>query len=337
MNEADRLANAPHPRSVYALQGHEEAEAALARALSGGRLHHGWLIMGPEGVGKATLAYRFIRRLLGAAPAPGGPLSASPEDPVCRMIEALSHPDFLLIRRPWEEGAARPKNEIPAEEARRLSGFFSLKPALGGRRVALIDAADDLNRQGANGILKALEEPPPGGVVIILAHSPGAVLPTIRSRCRRIMLRPVAGAAGGLAGGRPGRALALEAAGGAGLYRLCAAALEAAPRAPLGAQTAFAARAGATEASFSICADMIADWLARAGRAGAGLAVAEIEPGESAAMARFAAQVGPGRLAAAWEETRAIARQTEALNLDRVASILAMLRAIGAASGARAA
>lgn len=337
MNEADRIGDAPHPRSVYTLQGHEDAEAALARALSGGRLHHGWLIMGPEGVGKATLAYRFIRRLLGAAPAPGGPLAVAATDPVCRMIEALSHPDFLLIRRPWEEGAARPKSEIPAEEARRLSAFFSLKPALGGRRVALIDAADDLNRQGANGILKALEEPPPGGVVIILAHSPGAVLPTIRSRCRRIALRPLAEAASGLAAGRPGRAMAFEAAGGAGLYRLCAAALEAAPRAPLGAQTAFAAKAGATESSFSIAAEMIADWLARAGKAGAGLPVTEIEPGESAAMARFATQAGPSRLAAAWEETRAIARQTEGLNLDRVSSILAMLRAIDAAAGTRAA
>lgn len=170
-----------HPREVLTYEGGVEAEAAFAEALDRGRLHHAWLLTGPEGVGKATFAYRAARRLLGAKPIPlEGGLSATAEDPVVRQIIAHSHPDLLVLER--EPG----KRNIPVDEARRLPEFFSKAPATAPYRVAIIDAADDLNANSANAVLKTLEEPPPRGVVFLISHAPGSLLPTIRSRCRRL-------------------------------------------------------------------------------------------------------------------------------------------------------
>lgn len=233
--EADREGALAHPRSVYDLFGHEQAEAAMARALDSGRMHHAWMITGPKGVGKATLAWRLARRALGAAPAGPG-LAADPADPECRRLEALSHPDFLLIRRPFNDKTKKLKGEITVEEARRAPDFFSRSASGGRHRVALVDAADEMNVNAANALLKTLEEPPRRGLLLLVVHTPGRLLPTIRSRCRRLSLRaPDADAtadwlsrahsvdpadavrAAALANGAPGRALALAEAGAPGL------------------------------------------------------------------------------------------------------------------------
>ncbi len=223
--ETDKEPEAPHPRETFSFVGHDAQEQALADALSGGRMHHAWLLAGAKGLGKATLAYRFARVALGAKPIGGRPLDVDPEHPVARRVAALSHPDLFVLRRSLNErGKAR--REIVVDDARELGHFFSLAPSEGGMRVAIIDSADDLNPNAANAILKTLEEPPARSVLLLVCHAPGAILPTIRSRCRRLALRPlpdaqVREAIGegaddtivSLARGRPGRAIALQAQG----------------------------------------------------------------------------------------------------------------------------
>ena len=175
----------PHPREVFELQGQTQAEVSFEDARARGRLHHAWLLTGPEGVGKATFAYRAARRLLGAPHDPDhGLLGSSPGHPVSRQVAARSHPDLLVLEREGPDG--KPRRIIPVDDARRLAEFFSKSPASAPHRVAIIDAADDLNVNAANAILKTLEEPPPRGVLLMVAHAPGRLLPTIRSRCRRL-------------------------------------------------------------------------------------------------------------------------------------------------------
>lgn len=178
-----------HPRDRFDLVPDLEAETAFLDALERGRLHHAWLLCGPEGRGKATFAHRAARRLLGAAHDPSrGPLGARPDDPVSRLISAQSHPDLLVLERAVEGG--RTKRNISVDQARDLPEFFSKSPARAGRRVAIIDAADDLNANAANAILKTLEEPPPSGVLLLVCHAPGRLISTIRSRCRRLTFKP---------------------------------------------------------------------------------------------------------------------------------------------------
>lgn len=176
-----------HPRQTFDWLGSTEHERAFLDALLRGRLHHAWLVSGPEGAGKATFAYRAARRLLGATPiSTGAVLGASAQDPVSRQIIARAHPDLLVLQRDAEDGKTR--RNIPVEEARGLAEFFSKSPAAAPYRVAIVDAADDLNASAANALLKTIEEPPARGVIFLISQSPGALLATIRSRCRRLTL-----------------------------------------------------------------------------------------------------------------------------------------------------
>lgn len=203
------------------------AEVAFLDALDRGRLHHAWLLAGVEGSGKATFAFRAARRLLGAAPDPSrGPLGTRPDDPVARLVSAQSHPDLLVLERLVEGGKTR--KAISVDQARELPEFFAKSPSQARYRVAIIDAADDLNLNAANALLKVLEEPPERGVLFLVTHAPGRLLATIRSRCRRLAF-PVwpqhaleelvrnrtgvtsaeAARIAGMAAGSPGQALAL--------------------------------------------------------------------------------------------------------------------------------
>ncbi len=189
--EADRADGCAHPRDVYELVGHHQAEMRFADMLDAGTLHHAWLVSGPEGVGKASLAYRMIRRVLGGKPLTKGGLDVPASDPVARRVQSLGHGDFLLIRRPWDDKAKKLRAEIPISEARRIGQFFSRKASEGGWRVCLVDTMDDMNRNAANSVLKTLEEPPKKALLILLSKTPGRLLPTIRSRCLSLALRPV--------------------------------------------------------------------------------------------------------------------------------------------------
>ncbi len=225
----------PHPRDVFDFFGHDGAELAFEDARARGRLHHAWLLTGPEGVGKATFAFRAARRLLGAPEAADcGVLGADPTHAVSRQVMARAHPDLLVLERVGADG--KPRRIIPVDEARKLSEFFSKSPASAPHRVAIIDAADDLNMNAANAVLKTLEEPPPQGVLLLVSHSPGGLLPTIRSRCRRLGFSPMAEAETAqfvedragvsqedairlarMSGGAPGRAWRLAQAGAVAL------------------------------------------------------------------------------------------------------------------------
>ncbi|HEY1752415.1 MAG TPA: DNA polymerase III subunit delta' [Caulobacteraceae bacterium] len=179
------MAELTHPRDAVRLEGCEAAERAFLDALERGRLHHAWLLVGPEGVGKASFAYRAARRLLGARPEPAnGVLGADPDDPVFRQVAGRAHPDLMVLER--DDPDAKTRRSIPVEEARALPEFFSKSPGRAAYRVAIIDSADDLGASAANAVLKTLEEPPPRGVLFLVSHRPGSLLPTIRSRCRRL-------------------------------------------------------------------------------------------------------------------------------------------------------
>lgn len=198
--EPDQLEDFPHPRERTTLIGHQTAERAFLDAYRSGRPHHAWIIGGPEGIGKATLAYR-IARFLFAHPDPASvavssaqDLSVDPAHPAARKVVAQSHPDLAVLRRAVNEKTGKARTEILIEQVRRATDMFASTAGEGGWRLCIIDPAEDLNRAGANALLKTLEEPPARAIFLIVSHAPARLLPTIRSRCRRLDLSPLSNA-----------------------------------------------------------------------------------------------------------------------------------------------
>jgi len=186
------------PRETSVLFGHAEAEQALLDAYKSGRIPHAWLIGGPPGIGKSTLAYRLARFVL-AHPDPQTPavreatsLALHPDHPVARRIAAQAQGDLLVLERTLNETTAKLYTVIRVDDVRRSVSFFGSTAGEGGWRIAIVDAVDDLQREGANALLKILEEPPARTLLLLISHAPGRELPTIRSRCRRLLLRPLA-------------------------------------------------------------------------------------------------------------------------------------------------
>lgn len=185
---------APHdPRKTLTLIGHQSALATAARAIRGGRPPQGWLISGPPGVGKATFAFRIARYLLAYGATDRGPedLSVPENDPASVQVTAGGHPGLLLLQRGINANTGKPMTVLGVDEIRKLAGFFGMTSGAGGWRVAIVDTADDMNPQAANALLKALEEPPARAILMLLSNAPGQLLPTIRSRCQRLDLRPL--------------------------------------------------------------------------------------------------------------------------------------------------
>jgi DNA polymerase-3 subunit delta' len=190
--EPDRIEGQAHPRETYELWGQDAALARASRAIRGGRPPQAWLIAGPPGVGKATLAYRIARYLLRYGATDAGPddLAVPPNDVVSRQIEAQSHPGLLVLKR-RENERGKLKTVLDVEEVRRLGGFFGMTASAGGWRIAIIDSADEMNDNAANALLKVLEEPPARSLLLLISHAPGRLLPTIRSRAQRLDLKPL--------------------------------------------------------------------------------------------------------------------------------------------------
>ena len=193
IEEPDRVEGQPHPREVYDLIGQDDSLARASRIIRSGRPPHGLMLAGPAGIGKATLAYRIARYVLRYGASADGPadLSVPKNDIVSRQVEAQSNPGLLVLRRPRDEKTGRLKTVVSVDEIRRLGGFFGLTSTGGGWRVAMIDAADDMNDNAANALLKVLEEPPARSLLILISHAPGRQLPTIRSRAQRLDLKPL--------------------------------------------------------------------------------------------------------------------------------------------------
>src|SRR5712692_7837318 len=243
---------APTPRANPDLLGHEAAEQALRRLFEAGRLPHALLLSGPRGIGKATLAFRLARFVLAngagegaqaglfGAPEPdAGGLAIPPDSGVFRRAAAGGHADLLTVEREYDPRRRRLRGEIIVDDTREIAAFLRLTPAEGGWRVVIVDGADEMNRNAANALLKILEEPPRRALLLLVTHSPGRLLPTIRSRCRRFPLmaparsvlmqllglyRPElakaeAEALAELSEGSIGRALELAGAGGLAIYR----------------------------------------------------------------------------------------------------------------------
>jgi DNA polymerase-3 subunit delta' len=173
------------------LFGHDEAERAFLTAFAAGRLHHAWLLGGPEGIGKATLAYRVARYLLAFGVRPAQTLAVDPEGRVARQVSALSHPNLVVLRRPAGTDTKAAATTIPVDAVRRAQALFGTTAADGGFRICVVDSADDLTISSANALLKLIEEPPPRSIFLLVAHAPQRLLPTVRSRCRRLHLRPL--------------------------------------------------------------------------------------------------------------------------------------------------
>jgi DNA polymerase-3 subunit delta' len=356
--EPDRAEGAPHPRETRALFGQAAAEAAFLDVVRSGRLHHAWIISGPKGVGKATLAWKIARFLLAEAPAEAGLLGAppppatldlAPDHPVLRRTTALSESRLCLVRRGWDEKKKRLKTEITVDEARKLKSFTALSAADGGRRVVLVDSVDEMNTNAANALLKVLEEPPSRTTLLLVSHQPARLLPTIRSRCRDLrcatlgpedLARALAGAGietppesealAELSGGAPGQALELVTLDGLATYAEVVAILSGAPSLDRARAVRLSEGLRANDPRAPLVARLIETALARLSAAGAGHAPArEAAPGEARMLARLAPSL---TTAHAWAELHqtlgARARHGLAVNLDPPALILDMILTI---------
>jgi len=355
--EADRIDGAPHPRETVTLFGQDTPEAEFLSALNSGRLPHGWLLTGPRGVGKASFAWRAAKYLIATPPdggdalfaaPPAATLDISPENPITHRIRALSEPSLMLLRRGWDADKKRLKTQLTVDEARNLKGFFAMSSG-GGRRVVIVDSADEMNASAANALLKELEEPPRDTVLFLVSHQPSGLLPTIRSRCRTLRFTPLgpadlsaalaqaghtppegteAEALAALSGGSVGEAIRLISMDGPALYAEIVRLLSTLPDMdrPTALRLSEAAAAKGAEARFDLTLSLLDTALSRLARAGAtGQTPAPIAAGEDAVIAKLSPNPWAAR---AWAELAATltarARQGKAVNLDPAALVFDM-------------
>jgi DNA polymerase-3 subunit delta' len=354
-----RVLPPPAAAAATRLIGHEAAEKAFLNALEAGRMPHAWLITGPKGVGKATLAFRMARALLAApaeAPAEAGglfgdvpkaeaTLEMEPTHPVFRRLAELAHSDFRLLRRSLND-KGKLRSEIVIEDVRAAIDFLRLTPAEGAWRVLIVDAADDLNRNAANALLKILEEPRPRTVLVLVSHAPGRLLPTIRSRCRRLTLAPlpesvmeaeIRSRAPDLAGqdlqlvaalaeGSLGHALTLIESDALALFRDIAGLLVQWPRTDTAALHKLADKLGGrgAEREFEQGAELL-EWIgarflrnaALIQSGGGGPVAAERFPGEAELTRKWLGAAGLDRWLELWEKVERLFARVLSVNLDR--------------------
>jgi DNA polymerase-3 subunit delta' len=358
--EADCAPGAPHPRETQSLFGHSNAETAFLDAFNTGRMHHAWLITGPRGVGKATLAWRIARFLLSQpassdtagmfddAPLAATTLDIGHDTPVYRRSAQLAEPRLCLIRRAYDAKKGKHTAQISVEEVRKLNSFFHMSAADGGRRVVIVDSADEMNTASANALLKTLEEPPKDAVLLLVSHQPSRLLPTIRSRCRTLRLGPLGSedvaraldAAGfdaahqsdalaELSAGSVGEALRLTNLDGMDAYSEVVGLFATLPKLDRGRALKLAESCvGAANVDrYDLVLGLIDQFLTRVARTGAGRPpLVEAAKGEAALMTRLAPDgISAKDWATLQQEISARAAHARAVNLDPAALILDMV------------
>jgi DNA polymerase III subunit delta' len=263
-----------HPRFAAAVVGHKSAHAQFTQSFASGKPHHAWMITGSMGIGKATLAYNLARHILAS-----GRDAAQVE----RWVHARAHPDLVVLERQLNDTRKKLKAEIAVDDARSFIDFFSRTSGSGGWRVGLVDAADDLNSESANALLKLVEEPPAKCLILLVCNAPSRVLRTLRSRCRKLPLSPLSvdettsiigklsldpvpdprklADAISISGGSPGFALQIMNSAGARAFHdfTSAKRLDAPTRTSLG--NYFASRAAAQQ-DFEVFMDLLLEWVA---------------------------------------------------------------------------
>ena len=356
MTPPDQVEGAPHPKETLQLYGQSEAEGAFLDAYVSGRLHHGWLLTGPRGIGKSTLAWSIARFLLATpisddnglfgAPPPPTSLAVDPEHPIARRIAAGAEPGLKLITRSENEKTGRLRDVISVEDIRGLNSFFQLSAADGGRRVVIVDTADEMNTQAANALLKMLEEPPEHAILLLISHQPSALLPTIRSRCRVLRLNTLSAqdmalalaqsgfsdnadtsALTELSGGSVGSAIRLSTLDGLKLYSDLLRIVGSRSQFDREHAIRFAESAAArgNEAKRDLLFDLLDILLARLARTGASGQPPKVEvaPKEAETLLRLAGTPYAGRQwAEVAQETSARARHGLSVNLDPAALVL---------------
>lgn len=344
-------------RSNPCLTGHEAAERQLLDAFNSKRMHHAWLITGPRGIGKATLAWRMARFVLAHPPVAddglfGGTFDAKPETldlpqshPVFQRVLSGGHADIITVERAVDEKTKKLRSEIVIDDIRQLNQFFSKTAGEGGWRVAIVDAADEMNRNAANALLKILEEPPANALILLVCHTPGRMLPTILSRCRKLKLHPLDDANVSeillrhfpdvseadrlriirLSHGSPGRAVKLAALKGPALYEEFLALLGAMPGIDIRRLHKFADQLGGREsdAMFNLFGELLEDVISTVVQmASTGGSRDAIDAQEEEIFRRCANCISLDRWFELWEKTCELMLRAEAVNLDRHQTVL---------------
>lgn len=336
------------PEANPHLFGHAAAERTMLRAWASDRLPHAWLLRGPRGVGKATLAYRFARRLL--AGADHGSAATDPAHPMFRMVMHKAHPDLRVLERTPNPKTGKLPRDIPVDDVRAADSALHATTARDGFKLLVVDPADELNPSGTNALLKLLEEPPPRTILLLVCQRPGLLPRTIFSRCMQVPLAPLSepelaaalaqlapkidpvrrAVLASLAGGSPGRALELEASDWPGRYaamlpKLVQARTSMAARLDLAAELA----KGGDGRGFRTAADLLAISVRRLAAYKAGHApTVELFAGELALLDGLAQGLGLDQWVAVWDKLSALAGQVDRLNLDPVQALLQVLQAI---------
>lgn len=344
------------PRENPTLLGQEAAEAVFLSRWNSGRLPHAWLITGPAGIGKATLAFRIARFVLAEGQGTsGGPLAIPAEHPVFHRVASGGHSDLMVLSRETGERGDAPRTVIGVDEVRAAGRFLSLTAGESSWRVVVVDSADELNTNAANALLKILEEPPSKTLILLVSHVPGRLLATVRSRCCRLALgrlsEPVmrtlieevlpevdpADREGllTLAEGSIGRAVSLAQANGLDLFREVIGFAAGLPTLDVPALHGFGDRLARrdAEAAWRTAMQLWLWWIARIARSAAAtmsadavtppsaapltLAGGEIVPGEAEVARTVIARAGLERVVEVWEKTAALIAQADSVNLDR--------------------
>lgn len=344
-----------HPRHTLALSGHGEAERLFLEAYNEDRMHHAWLLTGPKGIGKSSFAWRAAKFLLamGVKEQAGDSLFGDALPPVeytsltvdedhdaIARVKAATHGDIQEIKRTVNKDTGKLRKEVVIDDIRKLISFSTQTSSEGGWRIAIIDSVDDLNVSAANALLKLLEEPPAKTILFLISHSPGKLLPTIRSRCRALKMTPLptdsvkavlAGkfpslsvadmdALAVLSEGAPGKACQYAATSALELYDEMLRFYNMTPRIDVPALHKFAERLAAAkaDAEYRLFVELLYFLMQRLIRFMAtGQVQAAASEAENMVFHHISAKSGLDRLLDLWEKTVDLLERTDSVNLDR--------------------